>query len=301
MDQNHLKSVIASGAMVMLLSISAMTKSQEVIDVVSSSASDTTVMVDTASPDALYGGFGYGNNMVYLGSTISQNQPFGYATLVYSPGNEFFISASAFNLSGFTPVLSVYTGALTWSRTFNSWFDLSAGIYGYHVAPQLRDTLFSDFLYTDITAGFDWRILYTKISAGGLLGSQSQAYFQLRNSRYFVTPDIFNGKANVSFDPYFNFIAGTITTATTISGTDTIISAFPPFGGGKNRTQPSTETIYSRSFRIMEVDFGLPVSLNFDIMTIEVEAGYLLPLTDDPAFTSSKGFMLQASLFFRIF
>jgi len=286
--------------MVLLLCAASMTKSQEVSGVARSVASDTTVAVDTESPHAIYSGIGYGSNMVYLGSIISQNQPFGYASLVYGFGNELFISASAFTLSGFKPVLSVYTGALTWSHPFNSWFDLSAGLYGYHVAPELRDTLYSDFLYTDITAGFDWRILYSKISVSALLADQTEAFFQLRNSRYFVTPDIFNGRANISFDPYFNLIAGTLTSVTTVTGTDTVVSTSPPFGKGKKRNQPSTETIYSRSFRLMEVDFGLPVSLNFDFMTIELEVGYILPLIDDPAYAASEGFLLQASLFFRI-
>jgi hypothetical protein len=281
---------------------------QEVSQIDPIVATDTTVTAETVSPNSLYGGAGYGNNMVYLGSTISQNQPFGYASLAYGLNSEFFISASAFYLSGFKPFFSLYTGALSWSRTFNSWFDLSAGLYGYHSATELRDTLFGDFLYTDITAGFDWRILYSRLSAGGLSGSQPQAYFQLRNSRYFATPDIFGGRANISFDPYFNIIAGTVTTTSTIIGTDTIVSTFPPFGGGGNgnggggnQQVPTTETIYTRNFRLMEVDFGLPVSLNFDVVTFELEAGYVLPLSDDPSYASAKGFVMQASLFFRIF
>jgi hypothetical protein len=38
--------------------------------------SDTTAAVQKTEKQALYAGTGYGSNMIYLGSTISQNQPY---------------------------------------------------------------------------------------------------------------------------------------------------------------------------------------------------------------------------------
>jgi hypothetical protein len=249
---------------------------------------------------ALFGGMGYGSNMVYLGSTISQNSSFGYGSLVYGYRNEFYVSVSGMHLTGFKPFFPLYTGSLSYSHTFNSWFDISAGLYSYLVNSSLRDTLFGNFIYADLTLGVDWRLLYSKISLGGLKMEQSQFYFQIRNSRYFQTPDILNGKATISFDPYVNLIWGPVTTVETITNSDTIVSTFPPFGPGRPGNQAPSESVYTSDFRLMEIDFGLPVSINFDFMSIEVEAGYVLPLNSDTYAQSSKGFLLLVSAFMKI-
>ncbi|MFO7575510.1 MAG: hypothetical protein R6W67_10190 [Bacteroidales bacterium] len=264
-------------------------------------AEDTAVVENVTLAGGLYGGIGYGNNMIYLGSTISQGQPYAYTALSYAVSSEFYISFSSIHLSGLSPFLPINSGSITWSHIFNSWFDISAGLYGYLVAPSLRDSLFGNFLYGDLTIGFDWRILYSKISFGGLISDYSQAYLQFRNSRYFETPDIFGGRANISFDPYINIIAGTIITAETVTTTDTVFSTFPPFGRPGGRNETASETLYSRRIGLLEADIGLPVSLNFNKFTIEVEAGYILPLSSDYSAYISKGFVLMASAYFRIF
>jgi hypothetical protein len=263
-------------------------------------ATDTTLSDDVVSPHSLYGSFGYGSNMVYLGTSISQNQPYGYAGLTYGLNSKLFFSVSSMNLSGFKPFLSLNTGSLIYNHIFNSWFDISAGLYGYHVAPELADTLFSSFGYADFTLGIDWRLVYSKVSAGALIAGEPQVYFQFRNSRYFQTGEIFRGKANISFDPYVNMIFSSRTTVSTVSGAGTIISAVPPFGKGRQKNQNTPETTFSRSFNITEIDFGLPVSLNFDFITIEIEAGYVMPLNNTAPGGSAKGFLLVASGFFRI-
>lgn len=266
-----------------------------------SAGEDTSAVNTAADARALYGGIGYGNNMIYLGSTISQGQPYAYSALSYAVSNEFYLSISSIHLSGFSPILPINSGSVSWSHVFNSWFDISAGLYGYLVAPSLRDSLFGNFLYSDLTLGFDWRILYSKISLGGIVSAYSQAYVQFRNSRYFETQDIFGGRANISFDPYFNIIAGTIITAETVTSSDTVSSGFPPFGKPFGIPAATSSTIYSRRFGLLEADFGLPVSLNFNKFSIEVEAGYVLPLSSDYSAYISKGFVLTASAYFRIF
>lgn len=262
---------------------------------------DTAAVEKVTVAGGLYGGIGYGNNMIYLGSTISQDQPYAYTALSYAISREFHISFSSIHLSGFSPILPINSGSVTWSHIFNSWFDISAGLSGYIVAPSLRDSLFGNFTYSDLTLGVDWRIIYTKVSLGGLISNYTQAYLQFRNSRYFETPDIFRGRANISFDPYINIIAGTIITAETVSSTDTVFSKIPPGGGPRRRLVNTTGTVYSRKFGLLEADIGLPVSLNFNKLSVEVEAGYVLPLSSDYSAYISKGFVLMASAYFRIF
>ena len=144
---------------------------------------------DTSKTDitthSFYSGAGYGSNMVYLGSTISQNQPYGYGSLTYGFKNQLYASVSAVHLSGLNPFLSFYIGSLNYSHVFNNWFDISAGVSRYQVVPSLTDTLFNSFTYGDITLGFDWKLLYSKISVGGLFSNRKPGLFSIQKFKVF--------------------------------------------------------------------------------------------------------------------
>ena len=192
---------------------------------------------------SIYTGAGYGSNMIYLGSSMSQDQPYGYANLTYSFKNELYASFSAVHLSGFDPISSFFIGGLNYSHVFNSWFDISAGVYRYEVDKTLTDTLFSSFTFGDATLGVDWKLIYTKISLGGILSKEPQTYLQIKNSRYFQTPEFFNDKANISFDPYVNLLLGTLITTEIINGTPAITTTqqtSTPLLPGDNKTENSS-------------------------------------------------------------
>ena len=259
--------------------------------------SDTTNTED--SKHSLFTSTGYGSNMIYLGSTISQDRPYGYGAVTYGFNDKLYFTTSAVHLSGTNPFVAFYAGTVSYNHVFNSWFDISAGISRYQVSKSLTDTLFNSFFYGDITFGTDWRILYTKISAGGLLSDGTSTYFQLRNSRYFQTPGFTSKKFYFSFDPYFNLLAGSITKEETATGTT--VSLSPPFrkkGNGKNGT---ISTKYITAFGIMDVDFGLPVAFITGRLTIEAEPSYLIPVYKDPEYPGLKGFNFLVSVYFRIF
>jgi len=266
----------------------------------SSGVSDTITKGSARSNHSFYAGSGFGSNMVYLGSTISQNQPYCYGTLAYGFKNKLYASASAVHLSGYSPFLAFYIGALNYNHVFSSWFDIAAGAYRYQIAPSLSDTLFDSFYYGDLTLGVDWKLIYTKISAGGLLSEENQIYFQLRNSRYFQTPEFFHGKADISFDPYANLLFGTTTEVKTSTNTTYVVSS-PGRSWKKRRYGTSTVTSTSKRFGLIEFDFGLPVALNTDFMTIEAELDYILPVYNDPGIHGPKGFVFMLSGIFRIF
>ena len=274
---------------------------------------DTILKVKTVSPHSLYTGLGYGNNMV-LGSTFSQAQPFYYGSLIYGYNNELFASVSTFHLLAFKPFLAYHTISLNYNHVFNSWFDISLGASRYQIASVLADTLFNSFFYGDLTLGVDWKLIYSKLSVGGLLSETGSAYFQIRNSRYFQTPEFFNGKAYISFDPYASLLFGSLTQTTTSEGTTTGISS--PFhtpgagsglsggsgsgsGSGSGGTTSTSKT--STIFGLMEIDFGLPIGLNMGKLTIEAEPGYILPMYEVTGMPSPKGFALLLSCSFKIF
>ncbi len=268
-------------------------------------------------PHTMFTGAGYGTNMIYLGSTISGNQPFSYSAFTYGFRSEFYATASAIHLSNVDPFLAFYLGSINYNHVFNSWFDISTGVYRYEVAPALADTLFSSFTYGDFTLGIDWRLIYTRLSAGVLLSEDNLSYFQIRNSRYFQTPEFLKKKVNISFDPYINLLLGSLYKSETTTETFITTSLTTPMWrgaiqGNSNTTKTSntsavpvttstSNTAFARSFGLMEVDFGLPVALNSDRFTIEVEASYVLPLYNDSFFPGPRGFVTMFSGIFRIF
>jgi hypothetical protein len=262
-------------------------------------ARDTAKVTSAGSNHSLFAGTGYGSNMICLGSTISQNQPYGYGTLTYGYKNELFASVSAVHLSQYNPFMAFYIGALNYSHVLSSWFDISSGIYRYQVVSSLTDTLFNSFTYGELTLGIDWRLIYSKLSIGGLASKENQAYFQFRNSRYFQTPEFLHGKANISFDPYANLLFGTLVTVKT-STENTVVVSSPGRSWKKRKYGPATYTSYSKQFGLMEADFGLPIAFNTDKMTIEAEVDYILPVYKDPDIHGPKGFIFMLSGFFRI-
>ena len=261
---------------------------------------DSTGIVEDSPRHSLFSGLGYGSNMIYLGSTISQDQPYGFAALTYGFKDELYVTASAIHLYERSPFLAFYNLSLNYSHVINTWFDYSLGIYRYQVAPSLADTLFSNFTYSDASLGVDWRLLYTRLSFGGILVKDGGSYLQIKNSRYFETPEFIGKKAYVSFDPYVNLLFGTLITTETTDGTSTTTSGpGRPWGSGTGTGSGSTS--YTRHFGLMEADLGLPVALNSDRFTLEAEASYVFPVYTDTDYPGVKGFVFLLSFYFRIF
>lgn len=266
-------------------------------------AVSSVLTVDTAksgeSHHSLYSTLGYGSNMIYLGTTISQNQPYEFASLTYGFKDKIYLTASAIHLHERTPFVTFTTGSINYYHTFNSWFDLSGGVSGYLVAPSLTDTLFNNFVYGYLTLGFDWKILYTRLSAGGLIYDGVKPYLQVRNSRFFKTPEFLKKKLYFSFDPYVNLLFGLLTKYETTTGTTVSIS--PPYRKGGKNGQTASITKSKTFFSIMEGDLGVPIAFNSDRFTIEAEPGYVFPMYDNTDFSGQRGFIFMLSAYFRIF
>lgn len=269
---------------------------------------DTTAVMNTGKAKdsgkenpkhSLFAGAGFGSNMIYLGSTISENKPYYSAGLTYAYKNSFYLTASSSHLQGLNPFISFYNMAANYSHTFNSWFDISASFAGYRAMPSLQEKLFSNFVFANLTAGFDWKILYTKVSAGMVFSNDNRGYLQLSNSRYFQTKEFFKGKAYLSFDPEVNILFGDIIRIKSTSG-GTRLSVPPPFRHLRKDLNPpiiSSTTI----FRPLDFEFSIPVSFNFNKLTIEAEPLYILPAYSKSVNPVPGGFTFFLSAYYRLF
>jgi hypothetical protein len=254
--------------------------------------------VSTYPKHSLYTGVGFGSNMIYLGSTISKDNPFYASGLTYGYRSSFFVTVSASHLNGVTPFVAFYSLSFNYSHVFNSWFDISADLSGYKASASLQETLFSDFVFSNFTAGFDWKLIYTKLSLGGLISEDSRGYLQIRNSRYFETPEFFNGKASISFDPNINILFGKLVKIETTTGI-TKYGSSPPFRHFKKNPNSTTES-YSYKFGLMDFEFSLPVTFTYSKFSIEAEPGYILPAYSNPDYPAPKGWSFFLNAYFRI-
>ncbi len=260
---------------------------------------------------SLYAGSGYGNNLLYLGATMSQGNSFGYASAAYGLKEKLYLSATGYTISGLSPFIAFYSLDLSFSHTFNSWFDINTGLSRYNVAEKLRETLFGNFSYAYATIGLDWRLLYTQLSAGLYMADGTLPYVQARFSRYFETRSFPGNKAFFSIDPYVNILTGSIfhtepSQGAIGTGMNQGTGTGADTGSGtwkrerKGRNQPPGTTITS-SFGLIELDLGLPAAFSYDFFTLELEPGYIIPLYPGKELPRNGRFLFQASLFFRIF
>jgi hypothetical protein len=248
---------------------------------------------------SLYTGIGAGSNMIYLGTSISNNKPFYSTSVTYGYRNSLFASVTASHLSETTPYVAFYNIAMNYSHSFNSWFDISSDIAGYKTAESLHDSLFSDFEYINLTTGFDWKLIYTRISFTGLFSGENGFYLQVSNSRYFETPEFFQGKAQVYFDPDIDILLGNLVTVETASGSKKFGNA-PPFShAGGNNGNPAEK--YSEKFGLLDFVFSLPVTFSYGKFSLEAEASYLLPVYSDAYYQEPEGFTFYLNAFFKIF
>lgn len=107
-------------------------------------------------------------------------------------------------------------------------------------------------------------------------------------------------------DPYVNVLFGTLTSAETTSVVTGITSTSSSgrWGFGKQQSQSVQTTEYttiSKSFAILGIDFGIPVSINTGRFTFDTEIGYFLPTYNDKLYPAPKGLVLTFGGTFRIF
>jgi hypothetical protein len=246
---------------------------------------------------SLYAGAAYGSNLIYMGSTISRNLPYYTGSLTFGLGNSVYVSASVSHIIKTSPYIAFYSLSTSYNHTVNSWFDYSASLAYYKTPESLQETLFSDFAFLNLTTGFDWKLIYTKLSFSGLFSKASSGYVQIRNSHYFQTGQFFNGKAFLSFDPNINTLFGRLVKIETNTGISKFGNA-PPFVQLKKKQNNTTYT-YSYVFGLLDTEFSVPITLNFTNFSVEAETIYILPAYSNPDYPAPKGFSLNISAYFR--
>jgi hypothetical protein len=268
-------------------------------NIVKKARADSVRNKSTENNHSFYAGTGAGSNMIYLGTSISENKPFYSAAVTYGYRNSFFVSASASHLYETRPYLAFYSAALNYHHVFNSWFDIAMDAAAYKTSQVLQDSVFSDFAYLNLTSGFDWKLLYTRISVCGVISENSGLFFMISNSRYFETAGFLHGKALVYFDPDFDILLGDQATIVTTSGTPQPGKA-PPFSHAGKKTGNMPD-VYDERFRLMDFEISLPVTFSYGKFSLEAQPNYLIQVHSDSAYPLPSGFSFFLNAIIKIF
>lgn len=261
--------------------------------------SDSSYKSAKESSHILMAGIGAGNNMTYMGSGLSENKPYLTGSLIYGYKGKLFLSAAGSHLSAFDPMLSFSTFAVSYNQTFGNSFDILANISRYQVNSSLTDSLFSSFNFGSLALGFDWKILYTNISLGGILSKPSALYLNLKNSRYFEIKLGAGKKNSIYIEPYANLLFGNLTKTVTTDGTYIGIEA--PFKSKKSSSHGSSTVISTTTaFSLIEADFGLPLGVNIGRFTLEADPGYILPAYKSSDTYTPEGLTMMFNLYIKI-
>ncbi|MFN2396217.1 MAG: hypothetical protein ABR597_11075 [Bacteroidales bacterium] len=273
--------------------------SQEITNLNADTSSTSEPAPSAISNHSVFVGSGYGNDLLYAGTSLTANQSFISADLTYTFLGKLWTSFTYYNLPGQQPSISMYDLSAGFSHVFNDYLDMSASVSSYFNNGDSENELYDNFAYLRITGGFDWIWVYSKLTVGRILEQNSGIYLYFRNSRYFRTGTFGKSDNYFSFDPNINILFGNF-------------SQVQPLYRGQNRPEgrPGQEgqgqdqiigEEQTDKFTLLQTEISMPVSFYFHNFTFEAEPLYLFPKSLDGEISAAKGFYFFMNVYYRIF
>ncbi|MBW6479961.1 MAG: hypothetical protein K0B37_11070 [Bacteroidales bacterium] len=253
----------------------------------------------TMKKHSVYVGSGYGNDLLYAGTSLTASQPFISADLTYAFLGKFWTSATLYNLPGRQPAIPFYDLSAGFSHVFNDYLDISASVSSYINTGKTDDELYGSFAYLRLSGGFDWVWVYSKLTAGRILEQDSGIYVYLRNSRYFRTGTFGKSDNYFSFDPNVNILFGNLYQVQPLYRGQN-----RPDGRNGQRGQGQNQIIgeeITNQFTLLQTEISVPVSFYFHNFTFEAEPLYLFPRSLNGESSGAKGFYFFLNAYYRIF
>lgn len=247
----------------------------------------------------LFAGTGYGSNLIYYGTSISENQPYFSSELIYAWIGGLWAGAGFFHLPGEQPFVSFVDLSAGYSYVFSKVFDAGLAISQYHSSQSLDTTLFQNFTFLSANLGIDLKFLYSKITPGWLIADERNFYLLWDNSYYFNTPDLGPKGSFFSFNPTFSLMFGSYA----------YLSYFYyRYGGGGGGGQGPGHGGQGKAlveehenFRLLDMQFSIPVAFYSGRFSLEAEPAYFINFIDDDNGDSSKRFFFTLGVYYKIF
>jgi hypothetical protein len=278
-----------------------------------------TVESDSANKQHyLSSSLSYGNNSSFLGRFQSRTMPYLGADVTVMHRKGFWVSAMAYDIVSSPIVVDEIDLMAGWSFDISKKWDASL-FYGRYFFPENTELLKSYVANSaSVAAGFDWSILYTRLSSAYIFGNDIRDVFLiLDNSHYFEFPNILGGDY-VSIDPQVSLIAGTQTfyeqfvieeeiPRNAAKGKDKGKGKGTGKGNGQDKVPSGGSTTEfsiveneTRSFNLMSYEVSLPVMYTRGNWSFETSGRYAIPVNTLEGYLTQPQFFFTSTLYYTI-
>lgn len=246
-----------------------------------------------------YTGAGYGSNLIYYGTSVSGNQPYYSAELLYAWDGGIWAGVGLFHLPGNQPFFSFVDLSAGYNYVINQVFDAGLSISQYFGGESLDTTLYSNYTFLSAKLGIDWGLAYTALSPGWLLAEANSFYLMVENSRFFRTPELGKNGNYFTINPGVSFMFGSYAWLTQMRRQGGGGGGQGP-GPGGTKSFYNTTTELRENFRLLDLQLGVPIAFNTKRLSLEFEPAYFYNFIDDENGKNSGQFYFTAGVFLKI-
>ncbi len=242
----------------------------------------------------VFAGVGFGSNLIYFGTSLTGNQPYLSAELLYAWEEGIWAGAGFFHLPGTQPFIAFSNFAVGYSHVFNQIFDASTSISRFNANNVASVDTYSDYTFLSASLGIDWVVLYTSIKPGWLFAQENSFYLLVKNSHYFFTRNLGNSNSFFSFNPGLSFMIGTYAWLSHTTRPLYPIRRRP----GMIITPVPIEV--NQEFRPLDMQISLPVAFNTKRMSLEFEPAFFYNFYQVETLPKGGHFFFTTGIYFKL-
>lgn len=251
---------------------------------------------DQAAAHQFFGGAGYGTNLIYYGTSVSGDQPYFSAEMIYAWDKGFWASAGLFHLPDQEPFFSFTDLSAGYAYVFNKTLDAGLSASRYHTEESIDTTFYSDYTFLGANLGIDWLLLYTTLMPGWLLAEENSFYLVIDNTHFFRTPAFGKKEAYLTFNPGMSLLFGSYAWLRQYrrqgSG-----GQGPGYGGNRYST---TTAIEEEDFRLLDLQLSIPIEFFLGRFSLEFEPAYFVNFIQEATQETEDRFFFTLGLYYKI-
>lgn len=260
-----------------------------------------SIKSDSTKKRTVFFGLSYGSNSSFLGRYQAKLLPYYSADVSYKSKTGLWLSLFTYDVANSNSFIDEVDVMLGWTKDLSKRVDASLYYTRYFFTGSSELIKASVANTTSGAIGYDWRILYSKISAHYIFGDMHDFFVVFENSRYFEVPGFFDDQDYFSCDPKISIISGTQTFVDTYyinQGTPLVNPGNPsrggrPSGGGTTTTaEQSSQTTFS----VLSYELSLPIAYNKGRFAFEVNGRYSIPVNLLDGDTSKPQFFFTGGI-----
>lgn len=252
-------------------------------------------------------GFTYGNNSSYLGRFQNARLPYISTDITYRHKSGLWISALAFDIQNSTTFIDEIDLLGGWNFDLSKKIDGSIYYSRYFIKPESELIKASVANAINGYVGFDYNILYSRLTVAHIFGETSDFFMIMDHSRYLEWEKVFHKEDYFSVEPKISMILGTqsFVESHLIRNTSPVSSpVITPKGPGRpsgSTTDNQSEETIVKKFNVISYEISIPISYTFKKFTIEVSGRYSIPVNLAEGDTSSPQIFITTGLMYAVY